>query len=80
MSNLSTIETNYGLTTEALLSTLLYTVLGVFIMILSIIFINLVFRLNLRHELKKDHNVSYGIAIAGMAIAIGIIIAGTISS
>ncbi len=77
---LATTETNYGLTTEAILSTVLYTILGVMIMVISIAFINMVFKFNLRHELTKDHNVSYGVAIAGFAIAIGIIIAGTIAS
>ena len=41
---------------------------------------NKLFRLRLHHELVQEHNVAFGIMIAGLAVAIGIIIAGTIMS
>ena len=41
---------------------------------------NYIFKLKIRDELVKDNNVGMGIAIAGMAVAIAIIIAGTINS
>lgn len=74
------VESKHGLTSEAIIATLLYTGMGILIMVVSIVLINALFKLNLRHELKKDHNVAYGVAIAGFAVAISIIIAGTISS
>lgn len=78
--NMASSVTSNGLSLAALASTLLYTTLGIFIMICAIGVINILFKLDLRHELTKDDNVAYGVAIAGFAIAIGIIIAGTISS
>lgn len=69
-----------GLTIEAFTSTLLYTAMGIIILVLSVIIINALFGLHVRKELIKDNNTAVGIAIAGLAIAIGIIIAGTISS
>ncbi len=77
---MATAEANNGLSTAALASTLLYTTLGILIMIGAVGFINILFKLDLRHELTKDNNIAYGVAIGGFAIAIGIIIAGTISS
>lgn len=69
-----------GLTWESFLATILYALLGIALMMLCMAAANLVFKLNLRHELVKDNNVGLGVAVAGMAIAIAIIIAGTISS
>lgn len=69
-----------GLTVEAFTSTLLYTIMGIIVLILSVVIINAVFGLHVKKELIKDNNTAVGITIAGLAIAIGIIIAGTISS
>ncbi|MBT0993283.1 DUF350 domain-containing protein [Cellulomonas sp. DKR-3] len=62
------------------LSTILYSVLGIVLLLLAIVGADKMFRLNLRHELVEEHNVAFGILIAGVAVAIGLIIAGTISS
>ena len=62
------------------LSTLLYSVVGIVMLLLAIVVADRLFRLNLRHELVEEHNVAFGILIAGVAVAIGLIIAGTISS
>lgn len=80
ISILATTAANNGLSIVALASTLLYTTLGIFIMMTAIGVINMMFKLDLRHELTKDNNVAYGVAIGGFAIAISIIIAGTIAS
>lgn len=62
------------------LSTLLYSVIGIVLLLVTILVVNKVFRLNLHHELVEEHNVAFGILLAGVAIAIGIIIAGVIGS
>lgn len=69
-----------GLTLAAFASTLLYTALGLLIMFVAIWLTNTLFHLNIRKELSQDNNVAYGVAIAGFAIAIAIIIGATISS
>lgn len=63
-----------------LLSTLLYSVIGIVLLIVTILVVNKLFRLNLHHELVEEHNVAFGILIAGVAVAIGIIVAGVIGS
>ena len=61
-----------GLDGMVLLTTVLYAVLGVAWLI------NLIFKLDLRRELIEDQNPGLGLAFAGTAIAIAIIIAATI--
>lgn len=73
-------EQNYGLTVAAFGSTLLYTLVGVVILVLSVAIINKLFGFDVRDELVKDNNTAVGVVVAGLAIAIAIIIAGTISS
>lgn len=73
-------ETVNGLTLDAFLSTLLYSMTGIILLILTVICVNALFKLDLHRELVKEHNTAFGVVIAGMAIAIAIIIAGTISS
>ncbi|MCC2333764.1 DUF350 domain-containing protein [Cellulomonas wangsupingiae] len=63
-----------------LLSTIVYSVLGIVLLLLTIVVVNKLFKLNLHRELVDEHNTAFGILIAGVAVAIGIIIAGTISS
>lgn len=65
---------------DDLLSTLLYSVIGIVLLMLTIVVVNKLFRLNLHRELVEEHNVAFGILIAGVAVAIGIIIAGVIGS
>lgn len=72
-------ETSYGLSMDALVSTLLYTALGIVIMVIAVSAINMLFRLNMRKELIGENNAAYGVAVAGFAVAVGIIIAGSIS-
>ncbi|KON74512.1 DUF350 domain-containing protein [Cellulosimicrobium cellulans] len=61
-------------------STILYSVLGIVLLLVTLVIANKVFRLNLHRELVDEHNVAFGVMIAGLAVAIGLIIAGTISS
>lgn len=70
----------HGLSWEAFISTILYSVLGVVLLVASVSIINMAFKLDVRKELVKDNNVAFGVAIAGVAIALAIIIAGTITS
>jgi len=63
-----------------LVSTILYSVLGIVLLLLTIVVVNKVFKLNLHRELVEEHNVAFGVLIAGVAVAIGIIIAGVIGS
>lgn len=72
--------TAHGLSVEALVSTAVYAILGIMIMLLAIVFVNKAFRLNLHKELVSENNVAFGVLIGGLAIAVAIIIAGTINS
>ncbi|MBO3724244.1 DUF350 domain-containing protein [Actinomyces bowdenii] len=65
---------------QPLLSTVAYAVLGVALLIAFAWAFNRIFRLDLRRELIEDQNPGLGIAFAGVAIAIAIIIAATILS
>lgn len=69
-----------GLTMEAFIATLAYSLAGIVLLLLTIMVVNAMFKLDLHNELVKENNVAFGIVIAGIAIAIAIIIAGTISS
>ena len=69
-----------GLTWDSLLSTIVYALLGFVLLIVFAVITNYIFKLKIRDELVKDNNVGMGSAIAGMAVAIAIIIAGTINS
>ena len=64
----------------ATVSTILYSALGIVLLLVTLVVANKVFRLNLHRELVDEHNVAFGVMIAGLAVAIGLIIAGTISS
>lgn len=75
-----TTYTGQGLTPEAVIATVVYSLIGVAIMVAAIVAINKLFRLNLRRELVTEHNTAFGIMLAGLSIAIAIIIAGTIAS
>ncbi|MDO4712740.1 MAG: DUF350 domain-containing protein [Candidatus Saccharibacteria bacterium] len=69
-----------GLSLEVFLATVAYAFLGMVLLMLFAAVINRLFRLDLRKELVEDNNVGLGAAVGGVAIAIAIIIAGTILS
>lgn len=55
-----------------------YTVIGVVIMLGCVLLSNYVFKLDLHKELVKDQNLAVGVMLAGMFIAIAIIVAASI--
>lgn len=69
-----------GMTMDAFLATIVYSVAGISLLIITVVIVNSLFKLDLHRELVKEHNIAFGLVIAGMAVAIAIIIAGTISS
>jgi len=64
---------------DLVLGSIVYTVLGLALMVISVIAVNSVFKLNLRRELVEEHNVASGVVLSGIFIAIAIIIASAIS-
>ena len=69
-----------GLDALSLASTVAYAVLGVLLLMVFTWAINTIFKLDLRRELIEDQNIGLGLAFAGTAVAIAIIIAATILS
>ena len=65
---------------QSLLSTIVYAVLGVVLLMVFALLVNRIFRLDLRREPIEDQNIGLGVAFAGTALAIAIIIAATILS
>ncbi|MFC8190855.1 DUF350 domain-containing protein [Cellulomonas sp. NPDC057328] len=65
---------------DELLSTIVYAVIGIVLLLITVVVVNKLFRLDLHRELVDEHNVAFGVVIAGLAIAIGVIVAGTITS
>lgn len=55
-----------------------YSVIGVLIMIGCALLSNYIFKLNMRKELLEDHNMAFGVMIAGLFVAIAIIVAASI--
>lgn len=47
-------------------------------MVIFIVIIDQIFKLNLKKELFEDQNTAFGIVLAGIAIAVAIIIASAI--
>ena len=69
-----------GLDVASLASTVAYAVLGVLLLMVFAWAINTIFKLDLRRELIEDQNIGLGVAFAGTALAIAIILAATILS
>lgn len=63
---------------DILLSSVVYSILGLVLMAVSITAMNQLFRLDLRKEIVEDHNVSAGIVIAGIALSVAVIVAAAI--
>ncbi len=70
---------NTGLHPAFIFSSIVYTIIGLSLMILAVLAVNSVFSLNLKKELMEEHNVASGIVLAGIFIAIAIIVAAAIS-
>ncbi|MEK8226976.1 DUF350 domain-containing protein [Oerskovia sp. M15] len=50
---------------DAFLSTIVYSVLGIVLLVVTIVVVNYLFKLNLHRELVDEHNTAFGIMIAG---------------
>ena len=55
-----------------------YAIIGVLVMLGCVLVSNYVFKLDLRKELVKDQNIAFGVMLAGLFIAVAIIIAASI--
>lgn len=55
-----------------------YSVIGVLVMIGCVLLSNFIFKLDLRKELLIDHNPAVGTMLAGLFIAVSIIVAASI--
>lgn len=56
-----------------------YAVIGVLVMLGCVLLCNYVFKLDLRKELVHDQNVAFGIMLAGLFVAVSIIVAASIT-
>lgn len=68
-----------GLHPELIVSSIVYTLIGIVLMILSLALFDRIFKLNIKQELFSEHNTAFGIVLAGASIAIAIIVAAAIS-
>lgn len=64
---------------SVIITSILYAVIGMTLMLSFIAIFDKVFKMNLHHELVEDQNVAFGILIAGVAVGISIIIAAAIN-
>jgi len=68
-----------GLHPEIILSSIIYTFLGIILMLVSLWIFDQAFKLNIKKELFKEHNSAFGIVLAGASIAIAIIVSAAIN-
>ncbi len=61
-------------------ATVVYAVLGIVILVGAVVALNAMFKLDLHRELIEEHNVAAAVVIAGLALAVAIIIGATIAS
>lgn len=64
---------------STIIATIFYAVIGILIMIMFVVVFDKMFNLDLHKELIEDENVAFGILLAGVAIAIAIIVAASIT-
>jgi putative membrane protein len=78
MTYFATLSTN--ITDQIILFGLIaaYSVIGVLIMIGCALLSNYIFKLNMKKELLDEHNMAFGVMLAGLFIAIAIIVAASI--
>lgn len=70
---------NSGLQTDLVLGSVAYSLLGLVLMIVCVTVVNSLFKLNLKKEILDEHNVASAIVLAGIFIAMAIIVASAIS-
>jgi len=61
-----------------IITTIIYAITGVIIMIVCLVVFDKLFKLNLYKELVEDHNTAFGALMGGVAIGIAIIIGASI--
>ncbi len=69
-------DITYQLTLFGLIAA--YAVIGVLIMLGCVLMSNYIFKLDIRKELLKDQNTAFGTMLAGLFIAVAIIVAASI--
>lgn len=78
MTYFAEVTTSFGDQLEIFGLIAAYAVIGVLIMIGCVLLSNYIFKLDLRKELLHDHNPAAGMMLAGLFIAISIIVAASI--
>ena len=63
---------------KGILSASIYSILGLVILILGFKIFDRVTPFSLDHEIAEDHNTAAGVVVAGLLIALGIIVAAAI--
>jgi uncharacterized membrane protein YjfL (UPF0719 family) len=72
------IEETYDLSLWAIVSTVLYGLIGILLFILGYLALDRFVRLDLRRELVEDQNLALGVMLAGFFVALAIIVAAVI--
>ena len=68
----------FGLTLSAIMSSVTYSIVGLCLLLVSVGVVNSLFSLDLRKEILREHNVAAGIVIAGIFVAMAIIVGAAI--
>ncbi len=69
---------NSGLQAELIIGSVVYTLLGLVLMVGSVMLVNHVFKLDLKKEILEEHNVASAIVISGIFLSIAIIVGSAI--
>ncbi|MEQ8819328.1 MAG: DUF350 domain-containing protein [Sumerlaeia bacterium] len=69
----------YGLGINAIISTVLYSLLGLVLFLLAYFIIEKIVPYPVRKEIEEDQNIALGVIIGSMVIGLAIIIAAAIS-
>lgn len=67
-----------GLKLGALLSTIIYSAIGMAVFAVAFLLINKLVPFSLRKEIEEDQNIALGVIIGSVMLALGIIIAAAI--
>lgn len=73
-----TVDTSWGLTIHAISSTIIYSLLGLLILLFAYKVFDWVTPYNIQKEMAEDNNTAVGVMLAGVFIALAIIIAAAI--
>lgn len=73
-----TVETSWGLTLHAIISTIVYSLLGLIILLFAYKVFDWVTPYDIQKELAEDDNTAVGVMMAGVFIALAVIIAAAV--